>query len=64
MQPAFLLSAVAAVALSFANIAQATPLPCPDSKIDLILNGKLSPDACCSYGICKGDILVSRKKKM
>ncbi|CAK7198831.1 hypothetical protein SEUCBS139899_001498 [Sporothrix eucalyptigena] len=63
MQPSYLLSAVAAVVVSFASIARATPLPCPDSKIDLILNGKLSPDACCSYGICKGDILTKGKRK-
>ncbi|KIH91640.1 hypothetical protein SPBR_02144 [Sporothrix brasiliensis 5110] len=63
MQPFFLLSAAAAVVGSFASIAQATPIPCPDSKIDLILNGKLSPDACCSYGICKGDILTKSKNR-
>jgi hypothetical protein len=57
MQPSFILSAVAAVVVSFASIAQATPLPCPDAKIDLILNGKLAPDACCGGGICKGDVL-------
>ncbi|KAL1903466.1 hypothetical protein Sste5346_000093 [Sporothrix stenoceras] len=63
MQPSYLLSAVATIVMSFASIAQATPIPCPDSKIDLILNGKLSPDACCSYGICKGDILVKSKNR-
>ena len=83
MQPSFILSAVAAV-VSFASMAQATPLPCPDvcsfflslpplfttyhllttqAKIDLILNGKLAPDACCGGGICKGDILSKYRLK-
>ncbi|KAI6711391.1 hypothetical protein JHW43_006104 [Diplocarpon mali] len=35
-----------------------TPVPCPDSKIDMILVGQLDPSACCSYGICKGDVNV------
>ncbi len=29
------------------------------SKRDLILNGKLSPEECCSYGKCKGDVVVA-----
>lgn len=32
--------------------------PVMQATIDLILNGKLSPDVCCNYGICKGDILT------
>lgn len=28
-------------------------------KVDAILNGKLDPSACCSYGICKGDVVIS-----
>ncbi len=28
-------------------------------KVDLILNGKLSPEECCSYGMCKGDVVVA-----
>lgn len=48
-----------------------TPLPCtlpshanmlltygPQSKRDQILMGTLEPEACCSYGICKGDVVV------
>lgn len=30
----------------------------PQSKRDQILMGKLEPEACCSYGICKGDVVV------
>jgi hypothetical protein len=29
------------------------------AKIDAILNGKLDPSECCSYGKCKGDVVVS-----
>lgn len=28
------------------------------SKRDQILMGTLEPEACCSYGICKGDVVV------
>lgn len=30
----------------------------PQSKRDQILMGTLEPEACCSYGICKGDVVV------
>ncbi|OAA61542.1 hypothetical protein ISF_05621 [Cordyceps fumosorosea ARSEF 2679] len=33
--------------------------PCPDYKVDAILNGQLDPSACCSYGKCKGDVVIS-----
>ncbi|ATY59175.1 hypothetical protein A9K55_002765 [Cordyceps militaris] len=33
--------------------------PCPDYKVDAILNGQLDPSACCSYGTCKGDVVIS-----
>ncbi|EFZ03656.1 hypothetical protein X797_004854 [Metarhizium robertsii] len=33
--------------------------PCPDSKIDAILIGRMKPEECCSYGICKGDVVIS-----
>jgi len=33
--------------------------PCPDEKVDLILNGKMDPAECCSYGRCKGDVVIS-----
>ncbi|KUI60500.1 hypothetical protein VP1G_11224 [Cytospora mali] len=45
-------------ALFLGSIASATPVPCPDSKRDQILMGTLEPEACCSYGICKGDVVV------
>jgi len=28
-------------------------------KRDLILKGELSPEACCPYGRCKGDVVVA-----
>ncbi|EGX91245.1 hypothetical protein CCM_05403 [Cordyceps militaris CM01] len=28
-------------------------------KVDAILNGQLDPSACCSYGTCKGDVVIS-----
>ncbi|OLN84379.1 hypothetical protein CCHL11_05945 [Colletotrichum chlorophyti] len=50
-------SVIAAV-VSLSALSQARPLPCPDWKRDDILNGKASPEICCSYGICKGDVVV------
>ncbi|KAG8163459.1 hypothetical protein KVR01_006756 [Diaporthe batatas] len=45
-------------AVLFGSMASASPVPCPDSKRDQILMGTLAPEACCSYGICKGDVVV------
>jgi hypothetical protein len=28
-------------------------------KVDLILNGELPAEVCCSYGICKGDVVIA-----
>ncbi|KAL6701921.1 hypothetical protein J3F84DRAFT_343430 [Trichoderma pleuroticola] len=33
--------------------------PCPDILVDAILRGDMDPSACCSYGNCKGDVVVS-----
>ncbi|KAL7791334.1 hypothetical protein V8C37DRAFT_159909 [Trichoderma ceciliae] len=33
--------------------------PCPDAKVDAILRGDMDPAECCSYGKCKGDVVVS-----
>ncbi|CAG7557203.1 unnamed protein product, partial [Fusarium equiseti] len=37
--------------------------PCPEvsfqSKIDAILKGEMDASECCSYGKCKGDVVVS-----
>ncbi|KAL6876567.1 hypothetical protein J3F83DRAFT_407361 [Trichoderma novae-zelandiae] len=33
--------------------------PCPDAKVDAILRGDMDPSVCCSYGQCKGDVVVS-----
>ncbi|CCF47346.1 hypothetical protein CH063_15768 [Colletotrichum higginsianum] len=45
--------------VSLGAFVQGRPLPCPDEKRDDILNGKASPEICCSYGICKGDVVVT-----
>ncbi|RMJ17153.1 hypothetical protein BHE90_004354 [Fusarium euwallaceae] len=33
--------------------------PCPDAKVDAILKGDMDASECCSYGVCKGDVVVS-----
>jgi hypothetical protein len=33
--------------------------PCPDAKVDAILNGQMDPSECCSYGWCRGDVVVA-----
>ncbi|KAH6900299.1 hypothetical protein B0T10DRAFT_554834 [Thelonectria olida] len=33
--------------------------PCEDAKVDAILKGEMDPSECCSYGTCKGDVVVS-----
>ncbi|OAA81582.1 hypothetical protein LEL_01127 [Akanthomyces lecanii RCEF 1005] len=32
--------------------------PCPDEKVDAILNGKLDASACCPHGMCKRDVVI------
>ncbi|KAK1968199.1 hypothetical protein LZ32DRAFT_661170 [Colletotrichum eremochloae] len=49
---------LALAAASVGVFVQGRPLPCPDAKRDDILNGKANPEICCSYGICKGDVVV------
>lgn len=29
------------------------------AKVDAILKGEMDPSVCCSYGICKGDVVIS-----
>ncbi|KAH7156308.1 hypothetical protein EDB81DRAFT_647158 [Dactylonectria macrodidyma] len=49
-----------AAAASMVAAAPITPNgPCPDSKVDAILMGDMDPSECCSYGVCKGDVVVS-----
>ena len=54
---------VAAVLASPIAMVSAAPLgpdgPCPQDKVDAILLGDLDPAECCSYGKCKGDVVVS-----
>ncbi|KAI3532748.1 hypothetical protein CaCOL14_008949 [Colletotrichum acutatum] len=57
MQFPAVFSMVLAIA-SLGAFVQARPSPCPDWKRDDILNGKASPEICCSYGVCKGDVVV------
>ncbi|KAK0383994.1 hypothetical protein NLU13_8083 [Sarocladium strictum] len=33
--------------------------PCPDAIVDAIFLGQLDPSVCCSYGHCKGDVVIS-----
>ncbi|KAM0203550.1 hypothetical protein ACHAPA_000493 [Fusarium lateritium] len=54
----------ASVALVTASpIAPSFPIspsgPCSDSKVDAILKGEMDASECCSYGKCKGDVVVS-----
>ncbi|KAF0326570.1 hypothetical protein RB213_003696 [Colletotrichum asianum] len=48
----------AVAAFSLGAVIQARPLPCTDLKRDLILSGQASPEICCTYGICKGDVNI------
>lgn len=49
-----------AAAASLVAAAPITPNgPCADSKVDAILKGEMDPSECCSYGVCKGDVVVS-----
>ncbi|KAH7374980.1 hypothetical protein B0T11DRAFT_269481 [Plectosphaerella cucumerina] len=57
------------------GLVKATPVRCSDvrsltsewwevadeaqTQRDLILSGQASPETCCSYGTCKGDVNVS-----
>ncbi|KAK7430293.1 hypothetical protein QQZ08_003269 [Neonectria magnoliae] len=57
MKWSFLLVAAAASMVAAAPI---TPNgPCPDAKVDAILKGEMDPSECCSYGVCKGDVVVA-----
>lgn len=29
------------------------------AKVDAILKGEMDPSACCSYGTCRGDVVIS-----
>jgi len=48
-----------AAMVSLGGVVQGTPVPCPDSKVDAILKGEMSPEECCSYGRCKGDVVIA-----
>lgn len=36
-----------------------THIPVPQQKRDAILKGELPKEACCSYGRCLGDVVIS-----
>jgi len=48
-----------AAALYLAGLAKGSPIHCDDWTRDLILQGKLPPEVCCSYGVCKGDVVTA-----
>ncbi|CCE29788.1 hypothetical protein E4U22_005693 [Claviceps purpurea] len=58
-----LVSVLAAALVSLPAMVVAAPVgpsgPCPALKVDAILKGVLDASACCSYGTCKGDVVVS-----
>lgn len=58
----FTLIVAAVLASPIAKVA-AAPLgpngPCPQDKVDAILLGDMDPAECCSYGKCKGGVVVS-----
>ncbi|KAF7863853.1 hypothetical protein EAF04_006818 [Stromatinia cepivora] len=58
MHPSSSLLFVSAVILSAISLVTATPMPCNDATRDLVLRGTLDPSACCSYGVCIGDVNV------
>ncbi|KAJ6442920.1 serine/threonine protein kinase (Kin4) [Purpureocillium lavendulum] len=54
------LAALAASPLAFVAAAPVGPTgPCDESKVDAILKGEMDPSECCSYGKCKGRVVVS-----
>ncbi|PMD12255.1 hypothetical protein NA56DRAFT_501018 [Hyaloscypha hepaticicola] len=58
MQPTTSFLAIAMVFVSTFSIITATPVPCTDRIRDQVLKGELAPEACCSYGVCKGEVNV------
>ncbi|KAG5928435.1 hypothetical protein E4U42_000638 [Claviceps africana] len=56
-------SILAAALASWPAVVVAAPTspsgPCAPSKVDAILKGLLDASACCSYGNCVGDVVVS-----
>ncbi|KAE9368786.1 hypothetical protein N431DRAFT_428538 [Stipitochalara longipes BDJ] len=58
MRPTSNFLAIAMVVFSTFSTVFATPVPCTDRIRDQVLIGELGPEACCSYGVCKGDVNV------
>lgn len=50
--------AVVGILFGMASMVISTPIPCSDATRDLVLRGDLDPSACCSYGVCIGDVNV------
>ncbi|KAH6634252.1 hypothetical protein B0J18DRAFT_461440 [Chaetomium sp. MPI-SDFR-AT-0129] len=50
---------ISVVAFLASSLVAATPISCSQYKRDLILKGELSPEACCSYGRCLGDVVIA-----
>ncbi|KAI1251349.1 hypothetical protein MGN70_005917 [Eutypa lata] len=58
MQLSALLSTITILG-SVGGLVQASPIRCPDSTRDAILKGELSPEACCSYGVCLNEVVAA-----
>ncbi|KAF4125109.1 hypothetical protein GMORB2_3948 [Geosmithia morbida] len=43
---------------AFTSLVSAAPMIGP-AKVDAILKGEMDPSECCSYGVCKGDVVIS-----
>jgi len=42
-----------------ASLVAARPIACDPRTLDMILMGEMPKNACCSYGVCIGDVNVS-----
>ncbi|KAN0093645.1 hypothetical protein V8E51_016829 [Hyaloscypha variabilis] len=58
MRPSSSFFAIGMVVISTFSMVTATPVPCTDRIRDQVLIGELGPEACCSYGVCRGDVNV------
>ncbi|KAB8304413.1 hypothetical protein EYC80_003816 [Monilinia laxa] len=52
---------ISAAILSTLSLVTARPMTCNDATRDLVLRGTLDPSACCSYGVCIGDVNVQER---
>jgi len=56
-------STLATALVALCSLAATAPLgpkgPCAEWKVDAILKGDMAPEECCSYGVCKGGVVVA-----